>query len=75
VTAAVPYPPSADQDAAAQILAADAYQVLFSVSQLLCSLKDSGAISDYVIQDQVVMGPEGGCVGTELRFAVGMPRG
>lgn len=75
ISADVPYPPSPDQDAAAQILATDAFQVLSAVSQLMCALKDSEDISDYVIGEQVVMGPEGGCVGTELRLSVGVARG
>lgn len=73
--AVTPYPPSPALDTAAQVMATDAFDVLSSVAAMLCQLKDSDQISDYVIGEQVPMGPEGGCVGTELHFTVGLPRG
>lgn len=64
-----------DQDTCAQLVRRDAFQTLQAVSLKLCSMKDDNDIIDAVITSQLVRGPEGGCVGTELRILVGLPRG
>lgn len=63
------------QDACARLVRQDAAQTLQSVSQKLCAMKDANEIIDSVMTSQLIRGPEGGCVGTELRVMVGLPRG
>jgi hypothetical protein len=69
------YPSEGAQQTAAQILASDAYAVLSGTTNLMCQLKGDDAIWDYVVGPVSPQGPEGGCVGVELRVAVAMPRG
>lgn len=69
------YPDAADEDIAAQVVRRDAYEVMQAITQLLCDLKDQDQIEDFIIDTQTAQGPGGGCVGTELRFRVGLDRG
>lgn len=69
------YPTEQAMTTAAQTLLGDAWTVLTTTASFLCQEKDDNDLIDYVIDQQATMGPEGGCVGTELRFLVGMPRG
>lgn len=64
-----------DQDACARLVRQDAHQTFAAVSQSLCAMKDNNDIIDSVMTSQQIRGPEGGCVGTELRTLVGLPRG
>lgn len=64
-----------DQDTCAQLVRRDAAQCLQAVSVKLCAMKDDLEIVDSLIPAQQIRGPEGGCVGTELRVLVGLPRG
>jgi hypothetical protein len=62
-------------DAAKQTLI-DANQVRRSVTKALCSLKeDIPQRLDYFIRDQLFLGPEGACAGSELRLYAGLAVG
>lgn len=54
---------------------ADAWVLLDTVTCYLQEQKDLYEIIDYTIEHQVAIGPEGGCVGSELTFAVALYRG
>lgn len=66
--------PCPELDTSALQVRVDAQEVLNAVSHKLCLMKDV-EIEDFIIDTQIVKGPEGGCVGTELRIRVGLPRG
>jgi hypothetical protein len=68
------YPPVAALDASAQEVRRDAYQVLLATSAELCAMDDAHEISDFLVRPQNPQGPLGGCVGTELRALVSLPR-
>jgi hypothetical protein len=54
----------------------DANQVRRSVTSALCSLKaDVPNRLDYFIRDQLMLGPEGGCAGSELHLYAGLAVG
>jgi hypothetical protein len=61
-------------DASAQLVARDAYETLRAVSLELCEMNEVRDIADYVVRPQVAQGPQGGCVGTELRALVSLRR-
>lgn len=50
----------------------DAFTVWTTVQQSLASLESQSAITGWVVNDQVSVGPQGGCAGTELHFKVGL---
>ncbi|MFE6634658.1 hypothetical protein ACFVFT_15020 [Streptomyces tendae] len=68
------YPTAAALDASAQQVARDAYETLRAVSLELCEMNEQRDIEDYLVRPQVTQGPQGGCVGTELRALVSLPR-
>lgn len=68
------YPTVAALDASAQEVRRDAYQVLLATSAELCTMNEARDISDFLIRPQTSQGPQGGCVGTELRALVSLPR-
>lgn len=68
------HPSTAALDASAQQVAQDAHQTLHAVSLELCEMNDAHDIADYLIRPQAVQGPQGGCVGSELRALVSLPR-
>lgn len=68
------YPSTTALDASAQQVARDAYETLLAVSLELCGMNEVRDIADYLIRPQVTQGPQGGCVGTELRALVSLPR-
>jgi len=69
-------PPSTDTLAkAALLMAVDGNQLETSVSKLLCQMLEDGKIIDFMVNRRTTQGPEGGCVGSELRFMVGLGRG
>jgi len=68
------YPPVAALDASAQEVRRDAYQVLLATSRELCAMDAAREISDFLVRPQNTQGPLGGCVGTELRALVSLPR-
>jgi hypothetical protein len=68
------WPSTAALDASARLVAQDAYETLLAVSTELCTMSNTGDISEYLLRPQVVQGPQGGCVGSELRALVSLPR-
>lgn len=68
------YPSVAALAASAQEVRRDAYQVLLAASAELCQMDSARDISDFLVRPQVTQGPQGGCVGTELRVLVSLPR-
>lgn len=60
-------------DASAREVATDAAVVKSAVSLKLCQMEDGNQIIDYLVQAQTVQGPQGGCVGSELRVLVALP--
>lgn len=52
----------------------DATQMTRAVSVLLCRMKEENEIVDFVVNRDSALGPEGGCVGSELRMLVALPR-
>ena len=68
------WPPTAALDASAQQVARDAYETLRAVSLELCSMNEARDVADYLIRPQVIQGPTGGCVGSEMRALVSLPR-
>jgi len=52
----------------------DAKRVMCSVLEQLRSLLLDNDIVDYMIRQQLFVGPEGACVGSELQFVVGVNR-
>lgn len=65
-------PPVADEDAAARLVRRDAYEVRKAVRTFLCAARNSEDVENFIIDVQIVQGPSGGCVGTELRFRIAL---
>lgn len=61
-------------DAAGQVTAADAYVTLTETVSVLCGLVEDERIVDYLLGEQVTSGPQGSCIGTELRAFVAIYR-
>lgn len=59
---------------AAQQMAIDVTQSRRASSVLLCTMKDNNEIIDFIVNRHASLGPEGGCVGFELRMHVALPR-
>lgn len=65
--------PSVDaQETAARLVRRDAYEVRQFLKLWLCQARDREDIAEYIVDVQIVQGPEGNCVGTEIRFRVGL---
>jgi len=64
-------PTCAELDEAARRLLVDADAVRRAVTCRLRELYASGGIADYTVGQQQVLGPEGGCTGVSLEFAIG----
>lgn len=60
-------------DASAREVATDAAVVKSAMSLKLCQMEDGNEIIDYLVQGQTIEGPQGGCVGSELRVLVALP--
>jgi hypothetical protein len=60
------------EDEASRLVRRDAYEVRKAVREFLCTAEDARDVEWYIIDTQIVQGPSGGCVGTELRFRVGL---
>lgn len=69
---AVPAPTVDAQETAAMLVRRDAYETYRAVNSFLCSARDSRDVEDFIMDAQMVQGPSGGCVGTELRFRVAL---
>lgn len=61
-------------DDSARLVAIDAFEALKSTSVELCQMREARDVVDFMIRPQVVQGPEGGCVGSELRVWVALHR-
>lgn len=69
-------PTPAALTAAASATLIDANQVRRLTTAVLCSLKeDVTQRLDYFVRDQLFLGPEGGCAGSELRVYAGLAVG
>lgn len=60
------------QQNAAMLVRRDAYEVYRAVNNFLCRARDERDVEEFIVDAQLVQGPEGGCVGTELRFRVAL---
>lgn len=69
---AVPAPTVASQENAAMLVRRDAYETYRAVNAWLCQAREERDVEDFIMDAQTVQGPSGGCVGTELRFRVGL---
>lgn len=58
----------------AKTVASDAYWTFTTALSTLCAMKDADTIIDFSFGEQNAVGPEGGCVGSELHVFVAMPR-
>jgi hypothetical protein len=67
-------PTVAELDASAREVLTDAYQMTQAATQALCKMNKAREISDYVVRPLTPQGPSGGCVGSELRAVVSLPR-
>jgi hypothetical protein len=67
-------PTAADLNASAALLLQDMAETMDAVSAILCSLKQSDLISDYMISPAESAGPEGACVGFNLQVLVSLER-
>lgn len=61
-----------DESTAARLVRRDAAEVRKAVRAFLCQARNDDNITDFIMDVQIVQGPTGGCVGTELRFRVGL---
>lgn len=60
------------QETAAMAVRRDAYETYRAVNAFLCQARDTRDVEDFIMDASMVQGPSGGCVGTELRFRVGL---
>jgi hypothetical protein len=60
------------QETAAMLVRRDAYETYRAVNGFLCAAREGRDVEDFVMDAQLVQGPSGGCVGTELRFRVAL---
>lgn len=67
-------PPAADLDSAAGLLLQDMSETMDAISSAVCGLKDEDIISDYLITPAESAGPEGACVGFNLRVLISLER-
>lgn len=67
-------PSVASLASAARQMAIDVTQSRRAAARLLCTMKDDDDIVDFKVNRHSSLGPEGGCVGIELRMYVGLPR-
>src|SRR6266540_3291938 len=69
------FPSLVELESSAKTVIHDSYYLLEGTAKILCSLKENREIVDYRITELIVQGPEGGCVGSELRFSTAIRRG
>jgi hypothetical protein len=68
-------PSVAALDASAQEVLRDAFEMITSVRGTLCQMQNDRDILDFILRPLVSVGPNGACVGNELRVVVGLLRG
>lgn len=66
--------PCSQLDVAAEILIADAALTLRRVTVELCQLRADDQIVDFIVGEQLTVGPQGGCVGSSLSVQVATER-
>jgi hypothetical protein len=63
-------------DASAQEVYRDMSEVMTATALKLCQMeRETFEIENQLITSQMMIGPEGGCVGSDLRALIGLPRG
>jgi hypothetical protein len=67
-------PTPAALEASAKLVVADAYAVMCGTIDALTKTFVAGDIVDYMVRQQVFVGPSGACVGSELSFVVAVIR-
>lgn len=65
-------PPVAALEASSAQVVDDAWMVFCTLGNTLADLEASGAILHYLVRQTQTVGPEGGCVGSETPFSVGV---
>lgn len=60
------------QETCAMLVRRDAYETYRAVNSFLCQAREDRDVEEFILDAQLVQGPSGGCVGTELRFRVGL---
>lgn len=60
------------QEACAMLVRRDAYETYRAVNAFLCAAREDRDVEDFIVDAQLVQGPSGGCVGSELRFRVAL---
>lgn len=68
-------PTPAQLDTCAQQIAADSFNAVAAVEKVLCGMKNKDDILEYLLRETAPVGPDGGCVGTEINVSVALPRG
>jgi hypothetical protein len=67
-------PPADDLDSAAGLLLQDMAETMDSLALTLCGLKEDDTIDDFLITPAEAAGPEGACVGFNLRVQISLVR-
>jgi hypothetical protein len=67
-------PPADALDAAAGLLLQDMTETMDALSVALCTLKDQDSIDDFMLSPAEAQGPEGACVGFNLRVRISLVR-
>lgn len=67
-------PEASELNTAAGLLLQDMTETMEAVSRRLCQLHDAEDISDYLITPAEAAGPEGACVGFNLRVLISLER-
>lgn len=67
-------PPADELDSSAGLLLQDMTETMTAISARLCQLHDAEDISDYLITPAEAAGPEGACVGFNLRVLISLER-
>lgn len=60
------------QETAAMLVRRDAYETYRAVNAFLCTARSGRDVEEFIMDAQMVQGPQGGCVGTELRFRIAL---
>ena len=63
-----------DLERSAREVTIDAYESFNGVICALTEMVDMNTIDDFALREQVMVGPQGGCVGSEVRFSVSILR-
>jgi hypothetical protein len=61
-------------DETAKLINDDAWSVMCATTTVLQTMLDANELIDYMVRQQIFMGPEGACVGSELQAAIAVAR-